>query len=91
VRDTRLRELLLETWPGVWSLRISLQLWRQKPLTSWYGIENESRYRTPANVRISPRVYGLLRQLAEESMQAILDKALEQYRYRKPREAKYGT
>ena len=38
--------------------------------------------RTP-NIRISPRAHGLLRQMAEEerqSMQAILDKALERYR-----------
>ncbi|MGH9469661.1 MAG: toxin-antitoxin system protein [Terriglobia bacterium] len=38
--------------------------------------------RTP-NVRISPHAHALLRQLAEEeqdSMQAILDKAIERYR-----------
>ena len=42
--------------------------------------------RTPANVRISPRVYELLRKLAaeeDESMQAILDKALGHYRREK--------
>jgi hypothetical protein len=36
-----------------------------------------------ANVRISPRAHKLLRELAEEeeqSMQAILDEALERYR-----------
>jgi hypothetical protein len=39
--------------------------------------------KTTANVRISPRAHQLLRQLAEEehqSMQAILDAALERYR-----------
>jgi len=38
--------------------------------------------RTP-NVRISPRAYALLRQMAEEeqrSMQSVLDRALESYR-----------
>lgn len=40
-------------------------------------------FRPTANVRISPRAHQLLRQLAEEeqqSMQAILDRALERYR-----------
>ena len=38
--------------------------------------------RTP-NVRLSPRAHALLRQIAEEerqSMQAVLDKAIERYR-----------
>ena len=42
----------------------------------------QSAHRTP-NVRISPRAHRLLRQLAteaDESMQAILDKAIESYR-----------
>ncbi len=42
----------------------------------------KSTIRTP-NVRISPRAHELLRQLAEEeqqSMQAILDSAIERYR-----------
>ena len=41
--------------------------------------------RTP-NVRISPRAHDLLRQMAEEeqeSMQSILDRALERYRREK--------
>lgn len=40
-------------------------------------------HRTPPNVRVSPQAHALLRSLAEEeqiSMQAVLDKALEQYR-----------
>lgn len=39
--------------------------------------------RTPANIRVSPRAYELLRRLAleeEVTMQAILDLALERYR-----------
>jgi hypothetical protein len=42
----------------------------------------KSTTRTP-NVRISPRAHELLRQLAEEeqqSMQAVLDSAIERYR-----------
>ena len=42
----------------------------------------QSTHRTP-NVRISPRSHRLLRQLAadaDESMQVILDKAIESYR-----------
>jgi len=42
----------------------------------------KSARRTP-NVRISPRAHQLLRQLAkdaDESMQSILDKAIERYR-----------
>jgi hypothetical protein len=42
----------------------------------------KSTTRTP-NVRISPRAHELLRQLAEEehqSMQAVLDTAIERYR-----------
>jgi hypothetical protein len=42
----------------------------------------KSTGRTP-NVRISPRAHELLRQLAEEeqqSMQSVLDRALEKYR-----------
>ena len=42
----------------------------------------KSFHRTP-NVRISPRAHHLLQQLAveaDESMQAILDKAIENYR-----------
>ena len=37
----------------------------------------------PPNVRISPRAHELLRQLAEEekqSMQSVLDRAIERYR-----------
>jgi predicted transcriptional regulator len=43
----------------------------------------KSESRTPANVRISPHAHEQLRQLAkeeEESMQAVLDKAIEHYR-----------
>jgi hypothetical protein len=46
----------------------------------------KSESRTPANVRISPHAHKLLRQLAkeeEESMQAVLDKAIEHYRREK--------
>jgi hypothetical protein len=46
----------------------------------------KSECRTSANVRISPRSHELLRQLAEqedESMQAVLDKALDHYRREK--------
>jgi hypothetical protein len=46
----------------------------------------KSASRTPANVRISPHAHELLRQLAkeeEESMQAVLDKAIEHYRREK--------
>lgn len=42
----------------------------------------KSENRTP-NVRISPHAHALLRQLAEDednSMQAVLDKAIERYR-----------
>jgi hypothetical protein len=45
----------------------------------------KSATRTP-NVRISPHAHELLRQLAEEeddSMQAVLDKAIERYRREK--------
>ena len=46
----------------------------------------KSENRTPANVRISPHAHELPRQLAkeeEESMQAVLDKAIEHYRREK--------
>jgi hypothetical protein len=45
----------------------------------------KSTIRTP-NVRISPRAHELLRQLAEEereSMQSVLDRAIERYRREK--------
>jgi len=46
----------------------------------------KSGIRIPANVRISPHAHALLRQLAQEedeSMQAVLDKAIEHYRREK--------
>jgi hypothetical protein len=46
------------------------------------GRQEKSLNRAP-NVRISPRAYALLRQIAKEeqqSMQAVLDGALERYR-----------
>ena len=49
---------------------------------SCYGFGMKSARQTP-NVRLSPRAHLLLRQLAkeaDESMQSILDKAIESYR-----------
>jgi len=46
----------------------------------------KSAIHIPANVRISPHAHALLRQLAQEedeSMQAVLDKAIEHYRREK--------
>ena len=50
--------------------------------TIWYDRNVKIVTRSP-NVRISPRSHELLRQLAEDeqqSMQSVLDRALEQYR-----------
>ena len=47
-----------------------------------YALAMKSATRTP-NVRLSPRAHALLRQIADEeqqSMQAVLDNAIERYR-----------
>jgi len=63
--------------------------WRTPPLGQAGGQDDAANIaiffmeRTTPNVRISPRAHELLRQLAEEeqqSMQSILDLALERYR-----------